>query len=123
MTTLQPSSYPVQFIINKNGHEVTSSIKYLNNCTLNELLIAAKSELSQYEIQNNEIVFQDYDDVYMDTNTDVEDAFDGDDYTEYKPLRLKLLFKPKTTNSDQIRSVSECEQFKSFEYNSNELRY
>ena len=88
------SNYPVQFVFNTNDNQETC-IKYLNNCTINGLLTAAKSELSEHQFKNNNIFFKDFKDIDIETNSDLEDAFDYDNYTDNNPLRLKIIYQPQ----------------------------
>ena len=62
---------------------------------MNELIVAAKSELSHDQIQNNEIIFKHFPNVDLQTDDDVEAEFDTCYYITNKFLRIKLILKPK----------------------------
>ena len=97
----QQSQYPVQFVISNNQHQIIP-IKYLNACTIDELLIAAKSVLSKHEIKNNKIIIKHSDeDIYMESDSDVEDEFDSGNYTKTKPLRLIISLKQRMNKNHQ----------------------
>ena len=105
----QQGSYPLQFIINEIDHQVTP-IKYLEHCTIKALLLAAKSELYQHQIENNKIIFKHSLDIDLETDDDIEAEFDTGLYTKNKPLRITLLlsFKPKMDyNNHKIISNAE----------------